>query len=169
MCDYSQIQGKRSKKDRKLWDKPVPYFQQESGPCPLDWRITIHSNVDLVFFQQSWHIWLCWKISRTTFQCMIVLQFQGTKINFLLKFNEARISEWNITVKWQLYVCCIVRQEVKESCPLYLIWYLQPPLYYLITNVFVEQPWLHQDYFPYLTTLQSLLTAYSLNIQDILN
>ena len=51
----------------KLRDKSVPYFQQESGPCPLDWRITIHSNVDLVFFQQSWHIWLCWKIARTIF------------------------------------------------------------------------------------------------------
>ena len=53
MYGYSQIQGTRSKKDGEQRDKSVQYFQQESGPCPLDWRITIHSNVDLVFFQQS--------------------------------------------------------------------------------------------------------------------
>ena len=41
------------RKDGELRDKSVPYFQQESGPCPLDLRITINSNVDLVFFQQS--------------------------------------------------------------------------------------------------------------------
>ena len=49
---YSPIQGTWSKKGGELLDKYVPYFQQESGPCHLDWRITIHSNVDLVFFQQ---------------------------------------------------------------------------------------------------------------------
>ena len=82
MCGYSQIQGTKSKKDEELREKSVPYFQQESGPCPLDWRITIHSNVDRVFFQQSWHIWLCWKITRTTFQCTVVLQSRGK--DFLL-------------------------------------------------------------------------------------
>ena len=95
MWDYSQIQGTRSKKDWELQDKSVPYFQQESGPCPLDWRITIHSTVDLVVFQQSWHTWFCWKIARTTFQCMFVPQSRGFFL-LLLKFIEARISEWNI-------------------------------------------------------------------------
>ena len=49
MYGYSQIQGTRSNKDGELWDKSVPYFQQKSEPCPLDWRKTIHLNVDLVF------------------------------------------------------------------------------------------------------------------------
>ena len=44
--------GDKVQKDGELHEKYVPYFQQESRPCPLDWRITIHSNVDLVFFQQ---------------------------------------------------------------------------------------------------------------------
>ena len=48
----------------------------------LSWRITIHSNVDLVFFQQFWHVWLCWKIARTRFQCMVVLQ--SRRQNFIL-------------------------------------------------------------------------------------
>ena len=82
MYGYSPIQGIRSKKDRELRDKSVPDFQQESGPYPLDWRITINSNIDLVFFQQSWHIWSCWKIDRTTFQCRVVLQSRGQ--NFIL-------------------------------------------------------------------------------------
>ena len=56
MYGYSQIQGTRSEKDGELRDKSVPYFQYKSRPCPLDWRITIHSNVDLLFFQQSWQI-----------------------------------------------------------------------------------------------------------------
>ena len=82
MYGYSQIQRTRLKKDGELRDKSVPYFQQESGPCPRDWRITIHWNVDLVFLQQSWYIWLCWKIARTTFQCMDVPQSRGQ--NFIL-------------------------------------------------------------------------------------
>ena len=45
--------GDKAQKDGELRDKSVPYFQQESGPCPLDWGIKLHSNVDLVFFQQS--------------------------------------------------------------------------------------------------------------------
>ena len=45
--------GQGQKKDGELRYKTVPYFQLESGHCLLDWRITIHSNVDLVFFQQS--------------------------------------------------------------------------------------------------------------------
>ena len=55
MCCYSQIQGTRSKKDGELWDKSVLYFQQESGPCRLDWRISIFSNVENVvpYFQQE--------------------------------------------------------------------------------------------------------------------
>ena len=76
MHGYSQIKGTWSKKDGKLPDKSVPYFLQESGPCPLDWRITIHSMVDLVLFQQSW-LWICYKTSGTTFQCIVVLQFRG--------------------------------------------------------------------------------------------
>ena len=47
------------------------------GPSPLDLRITIHTNVDLAFFQQSWHLWLCWKIATTTFQCLGVIQSRG--------------------------------------------------------------------------------------------
>ena len=92
MYGYSQIQRTGSKKDGELRDKSVSYFQHKSGPCPLNWRITIHSNVDLVFFQQFWHIWLCGKITRTTFQWMVVLQ--SRRQNFILV--EARISEWNI-------------------------------------------------------------------------
>ena len=53
MYGYSQIQGTSSKKGGKLRDKSVPSFQQESGPCPLDRRMTIHSNVDMVFFQPT--------------------------------------------------------------------------------------------------------------------
>ena len=45
--------GDKVQKDEELREQSVPYFQQESGTCPLDWRITIHSNVDLVFFQHS--------------------------------------------------------------------------------------------------------------------
>ena len=44
--------GDKVQKDGELWYKSVPYFQKESKTCPLDWRITIHSNVALVFFQQ---------------------------------------------------------------------------------------------------------------------
>ena len=77
MCGYCQIQRTRSKKDGELRDKSVPYFQHESGPCPLNWRITTHSNVDILFLQQSWHIGLFCKIAISTFQCMAVLQSKG--------------------------------------------------------------------------------------------
>ena len=89
MKSYSQTQGSRSKKDGELLDKSVPYFQQESGPCPLDCKITIQSNGDLVFFQKSWRIWSCGKIARTTFQCMVVFASKIQSKNlFLLKFCD---------------------------------------------------------------------------------
>ena len=47
------IQWTRSKKDGELQDKSVLYFQQKSGHRPLDWRITIHTNADLV----RWSRW----------------------------------------------------------------------------------------------------------------
>ena len=50
------------------------------GPCPLDLRITIRSNVDLVFFLPTWYLLLCWKITRTTFQCMVVFQSRGQNV-----------------------------------------------------------------------------------------
>ena len=57
---YSPFQGTRFRFLLKVWDRFVPYFSTFFGPCgPLDLRITIHSKVDLVFFQQSWYIWLC--------------------------------------------------------------------------------------------------------------
>ena len=95
MYGFSQIQGTRSKKDWELYDKSVPYFHQESGPCPLDWRKTIHSNVDLVFSNN-----LDMYVAELPEQHFSVWLFSnpGNKIFFLLKFNEAKISEWNINV-----------------------------------------------------------------------
>ena len=77
----SPIQGTMSKKSRKLWDKSVPYFQQESWACPLDWRTALHWNVGPAFFQQPWHMWSLLKIARTIFQCMVVLQSRGQNSN----------------------------------------------------------------------------------------
>ena len=94
---YSQIHGTRSKKDRKLRDKSVLYFQKESGHCPLDWRITIHSNVDLVFSKNLDIYYYAGKLPEQDFSVWL-LSNPGYKILFLLKFNEARISEWNICV-----------------------------------------------------------------------
>ena len=79
---YPPIQGTRSRFLLKVRKRFVPLFSIFFGPCPLDFRITIHQNVDLVFFQQSLHILLCWKTTRTTFQCMLVLQSRGQ--NFIL-------------------------------------------------------------------------------------
>ena len=67
MYHYSPIQGTRSTKKWKLWDESVPYFQQESGTCLLDWRRIMHWNVVLSFFQQPWYMHLCCKITLTTF------------------------------------------------------------------------------------------------------
>ena len=51
----------------KLKDKSVPYFQpgsgsgSGSGPGPLDWRTTIHWNVEYMFFQHPWYMLEnCW-------------------------------------------------------------------------------------------------------------
>ena len=96
MYVYSQIQGIRSKKDGELPDKTVLYFQQESGPSPLDWRKNIHSNVDMVFFSNNRDIYDY--IRKLPEQHFSVSLFSNPvdKILFLLNFYEARISEWNI-------------------------------------------------------------------------
>ena len=90
MYGYSQIQGTKSKIDEELRDKSVPYFPQESGPCPLDWRITIHSNVDLVFFNNLDIYDYVGKLPKQHFSVWLFSN-PGDKILSLLKFNEARI------------------------------------------------------------------------------
>ena len=97
MYGYSQIPGTKSKKDEKLRDKSVPYFQQESGPLSpglennhtLKCLSGIFSN-DLDIFdyvgnlpEQHFSVWL--------------FSNPGDRILFLLKFNEARITEWKVS------------------------------------------------------------------------
>ena len=77
MYGLSQIQGTRSKKMENYGTNLSHTINKNLDL--VHWRITIHSSVDLVIFQQSWHICLCWKITRTTFQCMVVPQFRGQK------------------------------------------------------------------------------------------
>ena len=55
----------------KLWDKSVPYFEQESGPCSLDWRTTIYLDTSLAIFKQPWYMWVCWKIDGTIFNVLL--------------------------------------------------------------------------------------------------
>ena len=77
--EYMVILNSREQgpKKMKTMGQIFPVLSTRIWTLSLDWRINIHSNVDLVFLQQSWHIWLCWKIARTTFQCMVVLQSRG--------------------------------------------------------------------------------------------
>jgi hypothetical protein len=42
--------------------------------CPLDWRSTIHWNVVLAFFQHNHICQDCWKNTRSTFECMVILK-----------------------------------------------------------------------------------------------
>ena len=40
------------------------------------------------------------------------------------------IASWHAyeatTVGWHLYMCCIARKEINQSCPMYLLWHFQP-------------------------------------------
>ena len=69
---YSNI-GDSVQKRWKTKGLICPYFEQESRPCPLDWRTPIHWNVCCVFFQQLLCMLVCWKMAETIFQCIFVL------------------------------------------------------------------------------------------------
>ena len=45
--------------------------------CPLDWRTTIHWNVILALFQHNHICQDCWKNTRSSFECMVILQSRG--------------------------------------------------------------------------------------------
>ena len=94
MYGYSQIQGTRSKKDGELRDKSVPYFQQESVPWIGQWRYT---KILIWYFSNNLDIYD--DVGKLPEQHLSVWLFSnpGDNILFLLKLNEARISEWNIT------------------------------------------------------------------------
>ena len=107
----------------ELQDKSVPYFQQEYGPCPLDWRKTIHWNVDLVFFQQPWHYDYVAKLPEQHFSVWLFSN-PGDNILFLLKFNEARISEWNIYQTLSIWLGIQFRQRyslIKDWRPTFFL------------------------------------------------
>ena len=46
------------------------------GPCPLDWRTTLHYKVVRMGFQQCWHKWYYWKLPGKTFSCSVVFPFR---------------------------------------------------------------------------------------------
>ena len=93
MYGYYHIQGKRSKKDGKLSDKSVsnkhlylvPWIWELSYIQMLIWYFSNYLDIyDYVgeLPKQHFSVWL--------------LSNPGDKILFLLKFYEARVSEWNI-------------------------------------------------------------------------
>ena len=103
----SSIMGTKSLKNWKLLDKSVPYSWQELGPCPLDWRTTIHCNIGPAFFHRPWYIWLCLKIAKTTFQRMVVLQSRrqvsSSCWNFMKPGSQSRTEMmkcWKIILKF---------------------------------------------------------------------
>ena len=48
----SPIHKERSLRVSNLGDKSFPYFQEEKGPFPVDWRTTMHGNGFLTIFQE---------------------------------------------------------------------------------------------------------------------
>ena len=97
MYGYFQIQETRSKKDGELRDKFVPYVEQESGSCPLDWTIP-YTQMLIWYFSNNFDIYYyVGKLPKQHFSVWLVSN-QGDEILFLLKFNEVRISEWNLNV-----------------------------------------------------------------------
>ena len=72
MYSFPLIQGTRSNMMENYRTNLSPTF---------NWRKTINWNVEIVFFQHPWYIWLCWKIVGTTFQCLNLLQSRGQHIS----------------------------------------------------------------------------------------
>ena len=89
---YVKIVGKIPDQHFSLWlfsnlgDKVQILVESTGQICPvvlhLFWTLSpgFENNHTLKcwfgIFQQSWHIWICWKIARATFQFMDVLQFR---------------------------------------------------------------------------------------------
>ena len=86
----------------------VPWLSFFFGPCPPDLRLTIHSNVDLVFFNNLDIYDYVGKLPEQHFS-VCFFSNPGDKTLFLLKFNEARISEWNVWVWYWFNVTCSKR------------------------------------------------------------
>ena len=52
MHGFSPIHEERSLRVSNLRDKSVPYFYEEKGPFPVDWRTTMHANGVLTISQE---------------------------------------------------------------------------------------------------------------------
>ena len=55
MHGCSPIHEEKSLRVSNRGDKSVPYFQEEKGPFPVDWRTTMHANGFLMIFQECGH------------------------------------------------------------------------------------------------------------------
>ena len=88
---FSPILGTRSRFLLNVWDIFVPWFSIFFGPCPLDLRITIYSNVDLVCSNNLDIYDYVGKLPEQHFSVWLFSN-PGDKMLFLLKFNEVRIS-----------------------------------------------------------------------------
>ena len=84
------------------------------------------------------------------------------------------IASWQAyqatSVSWHLFVCCILRKDIKQSCPLYLIWHFQRPPYqkqhskatgseFIINNKCSQE-----NYTPVKTTLSWIISVHTSKI-----
>ena len=89
--------GDKVFKNWKLLDKSVPYLWQESQPCPLDWRTTIHCYIGLAFFHRPWYI--CLKIERQK-QNFNVWLFPNQGDKFLVLIEILWSQDHSVERKW---------------------------------------------------------------------
>ena len=87
------------------------------GYCPLDWRTSVHWNIIPTLFRECWLMWYPWKIVRTTFQCIVVLQSRGQNPNSCYNFMHP--GSLNVTYVWR---CSAIRRRLRAlECHWYLI------------------------------------------------
>ena len=90
------------------------------GPCPLDLRIPLHSNVDLVFSNNLDIYDLVWKLPEQHFSVWLFCN-PGNTIVFVLKFNEPRISEWNLPILHQIILHHPISEQLIQGLQLYRV------------------------------------------------
>ena len=97
MYGYSQIQGTRSKKDKELRTNLSLTFNKNLDLVP--W-IGLYSYIQMLIWYFSNNLDIYDYVGKLPEQYFSVwlLSNPGDNILFLLKFHEARISEWNVYI-----------------------------------------------------------------------
>ena len=94
--------------------------------CTVQWSFINYWNIgERLFKGEGWKYHIKYIGQDSFISCLNMQQTYRCHLIVIASWQAYKAT----TVSRHPYICCILKKEVKQPCPLYLIWHFQPPSY----------------------------------------